>query len=330
MTRRAGRRALVLGAGGALGGAWMVGALSVVEQVEGIDCREFDIIVGTSAGSVVAALLAGGASVEELADELEQAGSPELQGTGPVKAFDVHAALARMPRPVPLPANLALAIRSAFGTKPRRLMTVASGLAPRGRGDLTPVMELVASRHVGTAWPLRPNLYVVAMDYGSGRRMVFGPADAGQVALSAAVAASCAAPGFFPPVSIGGRRYVDGGATSMTNIDILADEAKLDEVLVLAPMAGLARRHYRTPAERADRLLRANVTRRLRKEIAVVAANGVQVRLLAPTQDDLVAMHYNVMNPARRRGVLLTAQRTTHDQLADSVATPAISATAGD
>lgn len=102
----------------------------------------------------------------------------------------------------------------------------------------------------------------------------------------------------------------------MTNLDTLVDETDIEEVLVLAPMAGLARRHYRTPAERADRLLRANFTRRLTKEMRLIAANGVRVRLLAPTQDDLRAMHYNVMNPARRRSVLLTAKRTTHDQLA--------------
>lgn len=310
-SRRRARRGLVLGAGGALGAAWMVGALSVIEEQEGIDCRRFDIMVGTSAGSVLAGLLALGASVAELAEELDRDSAPDLSGTGPVNAFDVHRSLARIPRPVLLPANLPLAVRSAVGATPRRLMTVAAGLAPRGRGDLAPLAGLVAARNADRTWPSRPQLRIVAMDYGTGGRVVFGEADAPQVSLATAVTASCAAPGFFPPVVVDGHRFVDGGAVSMTNLDVLADLAGLEEVLVLAPMAGFARRATSTPAERIDRALRARVTRRLQDEVRLVGSDGVHVRLLAPTRQDLQVMRYNVMNPARRRIVLATARQTT-------------------
>ncbi|HEY8302555.1 MAG TPA: patatin-like phospholipase family protein, partial [Jatrophihabitans sp.] len=299
------------GAGGALGAAWMVGALSVIEEQERIDCRRFDVMVGTSAGSVVTALLALGAGVAELADELDRDAETDLSGTGPVNAFDVHTSLARIPRPVLLPANLPLALRSAMGAGPRRLMTVAAGLAPRGRGDLAPLADLIAARNTDLAWPDRPMLRVVAMDYESGRRVVFGDPDAAAASVATAVTASCAAPGFFPPVVVAGHRYVDGGAVSMTNLDVLDDVADLDEVLVLAPMAGFARRANSTPAERIDRLLRARVTRRLQDEVRGICARGVRVRVLAPTQQDLQVMRYNVMNPARRRAVLASARQTT-------------------
>ena len=293
----------------------MIGALSVIEEQEQLDCRRFDVMVGTSAGSVVSALLALGVSVADLADDIEQDTASDLSGTGPVNAFDVHASLERTPRPFLLPANLPLAMRSAVGARPRRLMTVAAGLAPRGRGDLTPLAGLVAARNLDKLWPIRPRLRVVAMDYESGSRVVFGAPDAPPAPLATAVTASCAAPGFFPPVVVAGRRYVDGGAVSMTNLDVLDDmlddTGGLDEVLVLAPMAGLARRANRTPAERIDRLVRARVTRRLHAEVQAISERGVRVRVLAPTQQDLHAMRYNVMDPARRKDVLATARQTT-------------------
>ncbi len=75
----------------------------------------------------------------------------------------------------------------------------------------------------------------MALDYETGRRVVFGAPGAPAAGLSDAVLASCAIPGWFEPVTIGGHRYVDGGMWSATNVDLLA-EAGLDEIFVLAPM----------------------------------------------------------------------------------------------
>ena len=309
------RRGLVLGAGGALGAAWMLGALSALGEADQLDPAACEVIVGTSAGSVLGAMFASGLSVGDLVEQVVTPQPPTVYGTGAVNTLDVHASLERLPRPVPLPANLALATRAALRPGKYPLMTMIAGLAPRGRGNLGPVADLITSAHDNLPWPETPRLRIAAMDLDTGDRVVFGHSD-DLVSMQLAVTASCAAPGFFPPVTIGGRRYVDGGAVSMTNADIVSGMG-LDEVVVLAPMAGLARRPRWSPAEQADRQLRRHVTRALNAEIRLLTAEAIRVHVFAPSQNDLVAMSYNVMNPARRRDVLRTAQRTISGQLTD-------------
>jgi NTE family protein len=206
-------------------------------------------------------------------------------------------------------------------------MTAAAALAPRGRGDLAPVAELITELDGADRWPTRPATWIVAMDFGSGRRVVFGRADAPVVALADAVRASCAAPGFFPPVPIGGRRYVDGGAVSVTNADVLLRE-ELDEVLILAPMAMYDRDHPTSVVGRLERRLRWHFTRRLDAEVGRLAATGTAVRVLGPGAEDLSVMGANVMDPRRRREVFDTALRTTRERLLDHRAAGA-RATAG-
>lgn len=308
------RRGLVLGAGGALGAAWMVGALSALEEVEGFRLEPDDVVVGTSAGSVLASLLACGVDVPAMAERLTSH-QPQLEGTEAVNAFDVHAAMAAIPRPTLLPGNVGLAVRSVGRPSRYTLMTMAAGLAPRGHGDLHPVADLIADAQDGRGWPVAPTTWIVAMDFDSGRRVVFGRDDAPAVPLPEAVMASCAAPGFFPPVPVAGRRYVDGGAVSMTNADVLL-RSGLDEILVLAPMASAAGRRWDGSVVRsADRRLRGLVTRRLEVESRRLAAVGTRVRLLAPTHEDLTTMGVNVMNPRRRHQVFQMAQSTTRRRL---------------
>jgi NTE family protein len=321
-TARKVRRGLVLGAGGALGAAWMVGALRALVEIEGFDAGDSDIVVGTSAGSVLAALIGCGWDVEEMVHRLDVAGEPHVEGTGAVNAFDVHSALAAIPRPRPLPGNLLLAAKTLGKPHRHTVMTIAAGLAPKGRGTLEPVGELVADAQNGGAWPTLPTTWIVAMDYDAGKRTVFGRDGAPEAMLAEAVMASSSAPGFFPPVDIGARRYVDGGAVSMTNADVLLGRG-LDEVLVLAPMATYTDDHRGSMVSRADRRVRGVFTRRLNSEISKLRADGVSVRVIAPTADDLRSMGVNVMNPARRRAVLHTAMWTTKEQLLDAAKAPA-------
>jgi NTE family protein len=315
MTIKPVRRGLVLGAGGALGAAWIVGALNALAEADGADPRSADVVLGTSAGSVIGALLGCGVSVEELAERLDIDTPPQVQGTGPVNAFDVHSALAAIPRPTLLPGNLRLAARTVSRAHRHTVMTLAAGLAPRGRGTLAPLADMIADAAGDAGWPKSPRTWIAAMDYDTGHRVVFGRPGAPAAALSEAVVASSAAPGFFPPATIGGRRYVDGGAVSMTNADVLADEG-MDEVIVLAPMASFERIRRGSPTARADRRLRSMFTRRLGVEIDRLEASGTRVRVLAPTAEDLHVMGVNLMNPARRRDVLHMSLRTTREQLA--------------
>jgi NTE family protein len=292
----------------------MIGTLAALKEVEGLDPSTCDVLVGTSAGSVVCALLATGSSIDDLAAQLDRPGEPDLEGTAPVNAFDVHAALARVPRPILLPANPRLVAWAALRGHRQPLTTVAAALSPRGRGDLEPLAELIVRAQRGRPWPVWPALRIVAMDFDTGRRIVFGQSMSRVAPLPRAVIASCAAPGFFPPVEIHGRRYVDGGAVSMTNLDVLAG-AGLEEVLVLAPMAGPARRPNWSPVEEADRRLREHVIRRLRAEAGLVSAEGTSVRLITPTTRDLVSMGRSLMNPIRRREVLHTALETAREHV---------------
>ncbi|WP_188308354.1 patatin-like phospholipase family protein, partial [Streptomyces sp. CBMA123] len=137
------RRGLVLGGGGMLGAAWTVGALCAVEEATGHRPGEADVLLGTSAGAILAALLAGGVRPEQLRDH--QRGLPITEGPLAGVAFDYETAVggALPPRPragIGSPDLLRDAVRH-----PREypLLTMVSAMAPHGRGSLAPVGELV-------------------------------------------------------------------------------------------------------------------------------------------------------------------------------------------
>ncbi|NUR32241.1 MAG: patatin-like phospholipase family protein, partial [Catenulispora sp.] len=141
--------------------------------------------------------------------------------------------------------------------------------------------------------------------------------------LAEAVTASCAIPGWFAPVVIDGRRYVDGGMWSATNVDVAGrrgfqevGEPPLDELYVLAPMAV---RGFdgppRSVLERAVRRYRRAVTRRMLAEVQRVRADGTKVIVFCPTPEDIRAIGYNMMDGDRRPHVLDTAFRTTWEQI---------------
>jgi len=308
------RRGLVLGAGGVLGGAWMVGALSALQDQLGVDLREVDRLVGTSAGSVVASLLAAGVGVEEL--RAHQLGEPE---SGRLAGFswDYETATggSRPPRPRAGPGSAGLIARNVGNLRRLPPTAVLSALLPEGRGSLDSVGALI--RHVvPSGWVARDGQQVVTMDFESGRRVAFGRSDAPAADLADAVMASCAIPGWYSPVRIGERRYVDGGACSSTSVDLLAD-AGLDEVYVLAPSVSFAMDHPTAFLTRLERQWRVRVTRRCLREVAKVHAAGAEVVVVGPGPEDLDAVGGNLMDVGRRRLVLETSLRTSAQALAD-------------
>ncbi len=324
--RRGTRTGLVIGGGAALGGAWAVAALCALSEVEGYEpTKSVDLVVGTSAGSVLAAMVGCGVSLDEMRQRLSGTTADDLAGTGPVNPFTVDdhvkVALGNIPRPVLAPGNLLLAARTVGLRHRYTIMTTAAALAPRGRGSLQPVTDLIADIAGDREWPHAPQTWIVAMDFDSGRRVAFGRADAPAVPLTQAVTASCAAPGYFPPVVIDGRRYVDGGAVSVTNADVVLRE-HLDEVLVLAPMAMFERDHPSGVIARLERRARRMWTRRLNIEVSRLAATGTKVRVFAPNAEDLHVMGSNVMNPARRREVFETGLRTMRARLTATIEEP--------
>lgn len=362
--RRRPRRGLVLGGGGMLGAAWTVGALCAVEEATGHRAGDAEVVLGTSAGAILGALLAAGVGADQLRDH--QRGLPITSGPLAGVDFDYDTAVggALPPRPragIGSPRLLRDAVRH-----PREypLLTLVSAMAPHGRGSLEPVGALVGGLFGGTeaagatglsgptgetgetgAAPTGPAplgvagrasaLRVVAVDYRSGHRVVFGDPDAPPAGVGEAVMASCAIPGWFAPVRVGGADYVDGGCWSATNADLLLDRG-LDEVYVLAPMAlwsdppgrpqpghsesvpgasgfARARRGRDLPrgvlAQVVGRYRRA-VTRQLLREAGLLRAGGVRVHLLAPAPADLAVMGPNMMDASRRGPVLESALDT--------------------
>lgn len=300
-------RGLVLGAGGVLGAAWTTGALAALEQERGWNPREADALVGTSAGSVLAAALAGGLGARDLLDH--QRGLPV---PGLTYDHDDQSALPPLPRPgIGSPRGLVSAALRPLRVTP---MMALSTVLPRGRGSLEPIGRLVDALVPGGGWAPHPCTWIVAMDHDAGRRVVFGREGAPPAPLREAVKASCAIPGWYAPVRIGGRDHVDGGACSPTSVDLLA-RLGLDEVVVLAPMAALGLDRPAGVAGRLERQLRRAVTRRVLAEIAKVEAAGTPVTLLAPGPRDLQVIGANMMNPRRRTRVLETSLATSRAAL---------------
>lgn len=311
------RRGLVLGAGGVLGYSWTVGALQALAQVEGWDARTADVLIGTSAGSVMAAMLGAGVGVDSLAHHQQGVaveGDPEIdydyeKGTGG----------ALPPRPRLRPGSTKLMARTALHPWRVPPMVALSSVLPQGRGSMAPVGATVDTVVPPGEWAAHPGIWIVALDYDTGRRVPFGRPGSPPAGLSQAVMASCAIPGWYAPIRIDGRRYVDGGAYSSTSLDLLAPLG-LDEVVVLAPMASFSFDSPSSVAARIERRLRRLVAKRLRREAAIVRAAGTRVRLLGPGPEDLAAIGSNLMDPRRREQVYETSTRSSREALSRGLA----------
>ena len=310
-------RGLVLGGGGVLGAAWMVGALVALEDVHGFDVRDSDVIVGTSAGSIIGALLSAGVSVQQMV--AHQRGEPITDGPLAGFSFDYEKASggSRPKRPKLLGPGSAKMIVSGLGSVGRMPPTaVLSGFVPAGKGSLARVGHLIDAITPMDEWSPHPNYWAVTMDYESGRRVAFGKASEPVGPLSKAVMASCSIPGWFEPIEIDGRWYVDGGTWSATNADLLAGR-NLDEVYVIAPMVSF---HFDRPRSLLTRLewrWRVQVTKRCIKEVDKVRSGGADVTVVGPGPEDLEAIGANLMDLPRRLQVLDAAIRTSTQALRD-------------
>ena len=217
-------RALVLGGGGLAGIAWEVGVLVGLAE-GGVDLSLADRIVGTSAGSVVGALLTTGVDLAAVHEEHlagEAAGS-----TGAPATLDMEA----------LGRELAAAMDGARDAGEMRARLGAWALS----ADTPPESErraIIDARLSVKEWP-KADLRISAVDAETGELAVF-TRDA-RAELVDAVAASCAVPGVWPPMTAGKRRYIDGGVASVVHVARADDDGfevqgPADRVLVVAPL----------------------------------------------------------------------------------------------
>ncbi len=254
-----GRRALVLGGGGVTGIAWETGLIAGLAEL-GIDMAAADVIIGTSAGSVVGADIAAGQELEALYQAQLAPPAPEPAAR---MGWDVIGRLlwvmstSRDPvRARTRIGHWALAARTMPEADRRR---VFEGRLPVGD------------------WPAKV-LKVTAVDARTGEFVVFD--SAGDAGLVDAVGASCAVPGVWPPVTIGDRRFVDGGVRSVANADLAAG---YERVVIVAPVAqGVG--HMTSP----------------RRQAAGLAAAGARVVLVQPDRAAVHAIGHNVLDLSRR------------------------------
>jgi NTE family protein len=207
--------ALVLGGGGVAGIAWITGILAGLAD-QGHDLRDADLIVGTSAGSTVGAQLGSGLSYDEL---FALQADPDRQTRELPSKFDLREFSARM-----------TAARADGLSYPELRKLVGKWALEADTPTEDARRAVIAERLPSHKWPTR-RLQVVALDAETGDAELFDQ-DSG-VDLVDAVAASCSVPTVWPAVTIGGRRYFDGGMRSPDNADCAAG---FDRVTIISPL----------------------------------------------------------------------------------------------
>lgn len=311
------RIGLVLGGGGVGGLAFHAGVLFALHLDLGWDARDADVIVGTSAGSIVGGLLRAGVSPEDLAawasDAAPTPGGRRFRSL--MKRSDrLPKSSPRFPMPT-LPGRVALELLA----HPTQAGSAAVTLLPHGLADQT--ARIAVMDRLLADWPSRP-LLISAVRVGDGRLTWFGRSgdaphtgpgvlidDDGSepVTPAQAIAASCAIPVLSRPVRLGRHRYVDGGVRSPTNADVLASQ-QLDLVIVLSPMGHEPRSRRSSPARRLAQ-------RRLSGEVRVLRAHGVEVQVVSPNPATIQAMGWNLLQRKNTGAVMRGALLGTADQL---------------
>ncbi|HZN15219.1 MAG TPA: patatin-like phospholipase family protein [Acidimicrobiales bacterium] len=294
---------LVLGAGGTVGMAYHAGVLRALEVEAGFVPNRADVIIGTSAGSVIGAYLRTGWTTEDfwaLASDLSggRAETPEILSprfTSPVDAVrrGVGSAFVLGRSILPWPLQVPEVLRRVF---PGGLFTMAEGR--RRFADELP-----------DAWPDLP-LWLCTVDIVSGRRIVLGRERAPKMPLPRAVLASCAIPGVYEPIRVGKRVLVDGGARSTTNLD-LAAKAECDVIIGVAPMAF----DTGVPPGPLGQLVRRLPARQLSGEVAAARRKHAEVLLLRPSAAELRVHGLNFMRPTGLQAVAQAAYDATAETL---------------
>ena len=261
------RRGLVLGGGGVTGIAWEIGLIAGLAD-SGVQLTQADVVVGTSAGSVVGVQILSGAPLTDLyGDQLADASSE-------IGARMSLAALARFVLAGVWPRDETRA-RAALGRAALRARTVAESERKR----------VIESRLKLKTWP-QQSLLIVAVDAETGASRVFDSSSG--VSLVDAVASSCAVPLVWPPMTVDGHRYMDGGVRSITNADLAAG---CERVVVLAPVTAAVRRSGRISTQ--------------------LAGLGADVRSIVASPDAAArrAIGRNVLDPSHRAAAARAGRR---------------------
>lgn len=303
------RVGLVLGGGGVIGLAYHAAALAALEHDLGWDPREADIVVGTSAGSLVGALLRRGVPASDLA-AIAVGGTPVSSPPAVARAlrerpdFPPVNPLALLGRPPRLPSP---ALVTAWLRRPWRLdpVSAVASVIPDGTLDLAEHAGAI-EEVLGSAWP-PADLWVCTVRRRDLRRVVMGR-DL-HTRLAGAVTASCAIPGYFRPVELDGELYVDGGVRSPTNADVLR-RADVDLAIILSPMSGRA-----LGRASVGQLVRRHAGGKVTAERTRLHAAGIPTVVIEPGPEVIEALGVDFMSDARVNDIVRTAFLDTGYQL---------------
>lgn len=330
MSTKRKKTGLVLGGGGLIGMAYHAGTLKALDDA-GFSVEDADLIVGTSAGSVIGAYLASGwaqtdfyeyaykrhpnahkdpeddqATVRELFEPLWKTGSERARRW-------IGSAYA-------LASSRGIPGRLLRGRTPIRLLRKGfpSGLYSTTRTKERLIEELPPE------WPER-DLQICTVDLYTGKRVAFGAPGAPTATPAEAVLASTAIPGVYPAVRIGDHSYVDGGAYSATSLD-LAVEAGCTSVICIAPLGYRSSRNgpVEEPKIWLPMVARALFARALAREVNLARSKGVDVLVFRPWTDDLPIFGTNAMRHFDRARVVETAREGTHKLLEEHSDHPAL------
>jgi NTE family protein len=291
------RVGLVLGAGGTTGLAFHAGTLLALHHELGWDARTADVIVGSSAGSIVGALLRANMSSEDIAAWRVAVASTadgvmvrRKLDSAEEQAFQLTPSL-----PFRRPNLRTVGRLLGIGQQDVPWHAAASSFIPHGWIDASSSFGLLDK--LFSSWP-EGNLWISAVRSSDSRRVVFGR-EVRSASLGVAVAASCAVPGLFRPVRHGGDRFIDGGIHSPTNADLLVDAA-VDVAIVVSPMSSIGGRQ-RNPVDTA---VRARYSSILREERRALEAAGILVHSFEPSLATIAAIGPNPMSSRRSGSVV--------------------------
>lgn len=242
------KTALILAGGGIMGAAYEIGCLTALDRLfaPGFSSSRFDLFVGVSAGSVVAALVANGIPPLRLfKDILHDAPSPFNFRRSDIYQVDTRQVLASCWR---VSTNLWKIFRHY---RQRRWQSTGSDLIhilqeqfPAGLFSLEPMQKYLCQAFASAGLEdnftnLKPELYIPAYDLDLGERVIFGSEGERELHLCQAITASCAIPYFFRPPRIGERYFVDGSTGHIAHLDI-AIERGANLIVVINPRVPLA------------------------------------------------------------------------------------------
>ncbi|MGZ4174055.1 MAG: patatin-like phospholipase family protein [Solirubrobacteraceae bacterium] len=323
---RGSKTALVLGGGGFTGGVYEIGALRALDLLAvNRTVNQFDIYVGTSAGSFVASLAANGVTPEEMMRVVNQhVPTPfrdvDLSTLLRPNYFDFAKSAALLPlRLVGLGRAIASNLRGVSVMDV--VVGLAEGLPPGvydGGGIENYLMEVLGDLDRTRDFRLLPGeLYLPATDLDTCERVVFGADGWDDVPIPTAVAASTALPMVYKPVEVKGRHLVDGGLQSTTNLDIAVQHgAKF--VIVINPLVPYINDFQKMiPTMLGSRVRRVSdmgfpqigyqafkllVHQRLHESVRQWSEKypGVDIILIEPEPNDELMFETNIMNFTKR------------------------------